>query len=129
LFKRQPFARNYFEAVGRPIRSSSLFSLAVLAWVNAISQELAGCLPPLASILQPDVGINAHAQGLALAFEPIVQAPPTRARRVQKQVHTTPIGQLQWLAGGLCLAYGDIGKRHDGNTSAGRISYRQNYRR
>jgi hypothetical protein len=116
LLERQPLARDNLEAVSRTIHTSGFFSLAMLTRVYATSEQLTGRVASLTGVLQPGIRVDAHAENLSFASKTVVQAPPARAGRIQQEIQTTAISHLLWLVGGLCAAYGDVGKRHDGST-------------
>lgn len=73
------------EGVRRAFDFSCCLNLPVLGGVDIIRQQLAGSVSTFASILQPDVGVDAVGKCLLVAVELVLLPPIFRAVRMNEQ--------------------------------------------
>lgn len=55
----EPLTANHLERIGRPLHLGCFLHLSINRRINAIGQQAARIIPPLAGILQPNIGVDA----------------------------------------------------------------------
>jgi hypothetical protein len=100
---------NRFETVCGSLDLGNLLRFTCFTWVYAVRQQFARCIPLVASILEPYVGIHPNRQQLLLSQDAILEAPVSLPCWGDKKEEPTPVKQLDWLVTRLRVLDGGVG--------------------